>query len=195
MKIIGLTGGIAVGKSEVAKIMRLHNIPVFDADAAVHEIYRNGIGAKLLEPILPAAIDAGVVDRKKLSEIIAADPSMLREIEKIIHPLIHHAEADFLSRARSENESIAVIDSPLIFETNRHKEMDAIILVDASAEAQTKRAMMRPGMTQQKLTLIKNKQLPSHEKRKSSTFIIENNSNLDELKARTEAIIAQIREL
>jgi dephospho-CoA kinase len=194
MKVIGLTGGIAVGKSEVAKIFRKHHIPVFDADAAVHEIYRNGEGAKHLQSAFPSAIKDGSVDRKKLSEIIAGDPSKLKAIETIIHPLVRQAEAEFLSQAKSNNQAIVVIDSPLLIETNHHKDMDATILVDTKSEVQSNRAMARPNMTKEKLDLIISKQLPSVEKRKLCTFIIENNGSLKDLEAQTESIIAKIRE-
>lgn len=195
MKVIGLTGGIAVGKSEVAKIFRKHNIPVFDADAAVREIYQNGVGAKYLQSKFPSAIIEGSVDRKKLSEIIAAHPSRLTDIENIIHPLVRQAESDFLSRARSNDEGVVIIDSPLLIETNHYKEMDATILVDASSELQTKRAMLRPNMTEEKLALIMAKQMTSNEKRKLSNFIIENNGSLKKLETQTAAIIAKIREI
>ncbi len=194
MKVIGLTGGIAVGKSEVAKIFRKHHIPVFDADAAVHEIYQNGEGAKHLQSAFPSAINNGSVERKKLSEIIEAEPSKLRDIEKIIHPLVREAETNFLSNAKSNNKEIVVIDSPLLIETNHHKDMDVTILVDASNETQIGRAMLRPNMTREKLALIISKQMPSDEKRKRSNFIIENNGSLKELQAQTESIIAKIRE-
>lgn len=195
MKVIGLTGGIAVGKSEVAKIFRKHNFPVFDADAAVHEIYQNGMGAKYLHPIFPSAIKDGSVDRKKLSEIIAADPSTLKDIEAIIHPLVRQAEVEFLSRAQANGAAFAIIDSPLLIETNHNKDMDAIILVDASIEEQTKRAMLRPNMTKEKLALIMSKQMSSKDKRKHSTFIIENNGSLNDLEAQTKAIISKLREI
>jgi dephospho-CoA kinase len=194
MKIIGLTGGIAVGKSEVAKIFHKHSIPVFDADAAVHEIYQNGVGAKYLQPMFPSAVTESSVDRKKLSEIITADPSRLKDIEAIIHPLVRQAEVEFLSRAQNNGAAIAIIDSPLLIETKHHKDMDAIILVDASLEEQTKRAMLRPNMTEEKLALIMSKQMSSKDKRKNSTFIIENNGNLQDLEAQTTAIISKLRE-
>ena len=195
MKVIGLTGGIAVGKSEVAKIFRKHNFPVFDADAAVHEIYQNGMGAKYLHPLFPSAITNNFVDRKKLSEIIAADPSKLKDIEAIIHPLVRQAEVEFLSRAQANGAAFAIIDSPLLIETNHNKDMDAIILVDASIEEQTKRAMLRPNMTKEKLALIMSKQMSSKDKRKHSTFIIENNGSLKDLEALTKAIISKLREI
>ena len=195
MKVIGLTGAIAVGKSEVAKIFRKNNIPVFDSDAAVHEIYQNGVGAKYLQSTFPSAINAGSVDRRKLSEIIAAHPSKLKDIEKIIHPLVRQAEADFLSNAQRNNETLVIIDSPLLIETNHHEDMDATILVNAPSDVQTKRAMLRPNMTQEKLAVIRSKQMAFKDKRKFSSYIIENNGSLKDLETQTTAIIAKIREI
>ena len=195
MKVIGLTGGIAVGKSEVAKIFRQNNIPVFDADAAVHEIYENGVGAKYLSADFPTAIIEKSVDRKKLSEILANDTTKLEILEKIIHPLVRQAETQFLAEARSDKRDLAIIDSPLLIETNHHKDMDAIILVDANIETQKRRAMLRPNMTEKKFAFITSKQLPSSDKRKFSHFIIENNGDLKSLESQTLTIIAKIRDL
>jgi dephospho-CoA kinase len=195
VKVIGLTGGIAVGKSEVARIFRKHHIPVFDADAAVHEIYQNGEGAKHLQSTFPTAIIDGTVDRKKLSEIIAGDPSKLRIVEKIIHPLVRKAEAEFLAHAKNNNQAIVIIDSPLLIETNHHKDMDVTILVDATRAVQIDRAMLRPYMTREKLAVIVSKQMPQDEKRKYSNYVIENNGSLEDLKNQTIAIIAKIRDI
>lgn len=192
MKVIGLTGGIATGKSEAAKIIRKLNIPVFDADAAVHEIYQNGIGAKHLKDLCPSAIDGDRVDRKKLSDLIAYQPSLLKQIELIIHPLVRQAENDFLFESEASNHKIAVIESPLLIETGHHKNMNATILIDTLPEVQKSRAMSRSGMTEEKFRIILSKQMPSTEKRKHSTYIVENNGNLAELKNQIHKIFKEL---
>ncbi len=181
MKVIGLTGGIATGKSEAAKIIRKLNIPVFDADAVVHQIYQNGVGAKHLKTVCPDAVNGESVDRKKLSELIAKRPVLLKQIELIIHPIVHQAEIDFLNNSRCEKSEIVVIDSPLLIESGHHKDMDATILIDAFPEAQRMRAMLRPDMTKEKFNMIISKQMPTNEKRKHSKYIIDNNGSLAEL--------------
>jgi dephospho-CoA kinase len=192
MKVVGLTGGIATGKSEAAKIIRKLSIPVFDADAAVHDIYQNGIGAKHLNTLCPGAIDGDRVDRKKLSVLIALQPTLLKKIELIIHPLVRQAEIEFLSKAKLAKHKMVVIDSPLLIETGHHKDMDVTILIDALPETQRSRAMLRPGMTEEKFSMIMTKQMPSSEKRKYSSYIIENNGDLGELENKIQKIFQEL---
>jgi dephospho-CoA kinase len=188
--IIGLTGSIAMGKSAVAKILRTLNIPVFDADEAVHKIYEDGTAAQALVDICPHAIVNQKIDRKILSALIAENPNMLKSVTEIIHPLVHKAEHDFIAKAKSD---IVVIDSPLILEAGRAREMDIIIVVSSSLENQEARALARPGMTREKLNLIRSKQMPDIEKRSWADYVIENNGTLDELETVTIAMISEIK--
>ena len=192
MKVIGLTGGIAAGKSEAAKIIRQLNIPVFDTDAAVHEIYNNGLGAKHLRELFPDAIDGDRVVRNKLYELVTKQPGLFKQLELIIHPLVRNSENDFLFALRSTNHQVAVIDSPLLIETGHHKDMDATILIEALPEIQKSRAMMRPGMTDEKFRLIIAKQMPSTEKRKHSTYIVKNNGDLTDLENQIRHIFVEL---
>jgi dephospho-CoA kinase len=190
MMVIGLTGSIAMGKSEVAKIFRTLNIPVFDADATVHDIYENGMAAKLLADVCPEAIVGEKLDRKILSALIAKNPDLLKSITGIIHPLVQAAESRFLDEQHSD---IAVIDSPLILETGRARDMDMIIVVSSSPENQEARALSRPGMTLEKLNMIRSKQMPDAEKRAWADYVIENNGTLEELATTTKDLITHIR--
>jgi dephospho-CoA kinase len=190
MIVIGLTGSIAMGKSEVAKTLRALNIPVFDADAYVHQIYEDGTAAKLLTEICPEAISDQKIDRKILSTLIAKNPDLLKSITSIIHPIVEKAERDFL---HNQNSDIVVIDSPLILESGRVREMDLLIVVSASPDNQTSRALTRPGMTIEKLEMIRSKQMPDVEKRQWADYVIENNGTLQELRDTTIALINHIR--
>jgi dephospho-CoA kinase len=190
MMVIGLTGSIAMGKSEVAKIFRTLNIPVFDADATVHDIYENGMAAKLLADVCPEAIVGEKLDRKILSALIAKNPDLLKSITGIIHPLVQASESRFLDEQHSD---IAVIDSPLILETGRARDMDMIIVVSSSPENQEARALSRPGMTLEKLNMIRSKQMPDAEKRAWADYVIENNGTLEELATTTKDLITHIR--
>ena len=190
MIVIGLTGSIASGKSEVAKTLRTLNIPVFDADATVHEIYNNGTAATALATLCPTAISGNKVDRKILSQLISQHPSLLKAITAIIHPLVHKAEQDFLHQLSSD---IAVIDSPLILELGRAGEMDLLIVVSTSHENQKSRTLARPNMTQEKFNLIQSKQMPDAEKRLWADYIIENNGTLAELAETTKTLLREIR--
>lgn len=189
--IIGLTGSIAMGKSEVARIIRTLNIPVFDADATVHQIYEHGTAAKALSAISPEAIEGKTVNRKILSAHIAKNPELLKSITNIIHPIVNAAEQKF----RSENEGyLAVIDSPLILENGRARDMDLLIVVSAAPELQRARALARTEMTPEKFDLIISKQMPDDEKRAWADYVIENNGTLGELETTTKALIDHIKE-
>lgn len=189
--IIGLTGSIAMGKSEVARIIRTLNIPVFDADATVHQIYEDGTAAKALSAISPEAIEGKTVNRKILSAHIAKNPELLKSITNIIHPIVNAAEQKF----RSENEGyLAVIDSPLILENGRARDMDLLIVVSAAPELQRARALARTEMTPEKFDLIISKQMPDDEKRAWADYVIENNGTLGELETTTKALIDHIKE-
>ncbi len=192
MKVIGLTGGIATGKSEVSKFLLKQAIPVFDTDAAVHELYNNGKAAGQLRDICPQAINGKIVDRWMMSQLIIQNPTLLNKIEAIIHPLVRKAETEFLAQAKAANQRVAVVDSPLLIETGHHNDMDSVVLVDASLENQTRRAMARPGMTADKLKFIFAKQMSAEQKRKQSDFIIENNATLAELETQTNLIFAKL---
>ena len=192
MKVIGLTGGIATGKSEATKIIRKLNIPVFDADAAVHDIYQNGTGARHLKALCPEAIEEDRVDRKKLSQLIAYHPTLLKQIETVVHPLVRQAENEFLIESRRTKHKLVVIDSPLLIETGHHKDMDATILIDATPETQRSRAMLRSGMTEEKFNMINSKQMSSSERRQHSNYIIENNGTLADLEIQILRIFKEL---
>jgi dephospho-CoA kinase len=188
--IIGLTGSIAMGKSEVAKTLRSMGIAVFDADATVHQIYQDGTAARALHQLCPEAISGSKVDRKILSNLITKNPNLLKSVTAIIHPLIHKAEQEFLN---SHKDEIVVIDSPLILEGGRAREMDVLIVVSATAELQKSRALARTGMTVEKFDMILSKQMPDDEKRKWADYVIENNGSLEELATVTKALVAEIK--
>src|ERR1700761_1892167 len=101
MKIIGLTGGIGMGKSTAAAAFRRAGIPVFDADAVVHRLQaKDGRAVPAIEAAFPGIVRAGEIDRAALRRRVMADTAALRRLEAIIHPLVRQAEGRFLARAR-----------------------------------------------------------------------------------------------
>lgn len=192
MKVIGLTGGIATGKSEVTRILRKLNIPVFDADAAVHTLYQNGVAAKALKNICPDAVEGQRINRRKISELILKQPVLLKKIEAIIHPLVRKSEKDFLSDAAHSSEKIVVIDSPLLIETGHYKNMDFSVLIATTKQNQKLRALARPNMTKEKIELLLAKQMPTEEKRKLVDLVIENNGTLEELEQKIRSTFQKL---
>ena len=192
MKLVGLTGGIAAGKSEVTQILLRIGIPVFDSDAAVHVLYQNGMAAKYLEKICPQAVINGNIDRQILSKLVLENPSLLKKIEVVIHPLVREMETAFINSVVTSSAKIAVIDSALLIETGHYKDMDFSVLVTTSRQNQIERAMQRPHMTLEKVEMILAKQLSQIEKRKYVDFVIENNGTLNELESKVKSIFGNL---
>jgi dephospho-CoA kinase len=190
---IGLTGSIAMGKSEVGRILVGEGIPLFDSDREVHRLYETAEGVALLNPFVPETIRNGQVDRALLTKIVLADPARLNQIETVVHAEIAKRRDAFVATAESNGHTIVVYDVPLLFEKHMEKTVDATIVVSASEAEQRKRALSRDGMTPEKLDMIMSRQMPDHEKRKRADYVIENNGTLEQLVERTRSVLNQIK--
>lgn len=182
-----------MGKSETAKMFAARGIPVFDSDATVHELYAaGGAAVEPLSRLVPEAILGGAIDRRKLAARVQADPSLLKSIEAIVHPLVKAQQATFLAEAAKRSD-LAVLDIPLLFETGREKDVDVIIVVSTSAEKQRDRALARPGMTVEKLDFIMSRQLRDVEKRARADYVIDTSESLEATAREVDRVIAEIR--
>ncbi|MBL6768713.1 MAG: dephospho-CoA kinase [Alphaproteobacteria bacterium] len=174
MRIIGLTGSIATGKSSVSDMFRYLRIPVHDADRSVHNFL--GPHGLAVSDIIAAFGDVGNldngIDRQKLGDIIFSDPEAKNRLELIVHPLIWQDRQKFFKHMRLQNRKIVVVDIPLLFETGSDMVCDNIICVWAPYFLQRQRALHRAGMTQQKLDAILNNQLPQHKKMQLADFCL-----------------------
>jgi dephospho-CoA kinase len=193
MKIVGLTGSIAMGKTHAARIFAEEGIPVFDADAVVHRFYQpGGKAVNIVRSLSPKAVVEGAVDRRRLSAAVMKDEGLLRRLEEAIHPLVREEQARFLEREHRRKSPIVVIDVPLLFETGRENEFDSIIVVSAPPEIQRQRALARPGMTPEKLDLILSRQLPDHEKRARADFVVETGGSDELTRSQVRRIVNQL---
>jgi dephospho-CoA kinase len=190
---IGLTGSIAMGKSEVARILAAQGLPLFDADVEVHKLYDSEDGAKLLQQHVPEAIVDSRVDRGKLTEIVMADPQRLHQLEAVVHAEIGRRRSQFVATAEADGYSIALFDIPLLFEKQLENTVDVTLVVSAPLAEQQNRALARPHMTQQKLEMILSRQMPDYEKRNRADYIIENDGSLDVLNQRTLNVLTEIK--
>ncbi len=172
MRVLGLTGSIAMGKSTAAAIFRRLGIPVYDSDAVVHSLL-SSTAVQTISAVFPDVIVHGAVDRLALGARVWGDFVQLQQLESILHPLVRQAERRFLQRAATNHKLMVVLDIPLLFETNGEQRCDAVAVVTAPQFLQTQRAMRRVGMTLKKLESIRRRQIPENEKRRRATFVVQ----------------------
>ena len=188
MFIIGLTGSVGMGKSTTARLFAEQGVPVHDADAVVHRLYE-GEAVAAIEAAFPGATTRGKVDRSRLSALVLDDPSALKRLEAIVHPLVQAAEQELLAQAQARGEKVAVLDIPLLFETGGDRRVDAVVVASAPAEMQQARVLARPGMTWEKLEAILRKQMPDVEKRRRADFVVDTSHGIDDARAQVRAIL------
>ncbi|MEP9367776.1 dephospho-CoA kinase [Xanthobacter sp. VNH20] len=172
MWILGLTGSIGMGKSATAGLFRAEGVPVYDADAAVHALYR-GDAVAPVEAAFPGVTKDGAIDRPSLSARVLGDAEAMKRLEAIVHPLVRGREIAFLERARAAGARLVVLDIPLLFETGGEKRVDAVAVVSAPGDVQEARVLERPGMTRERFAAILAKQLPDSLKRARAHFLID----------------------
>jgi dephospho-CoA kinase len=170
--VLGLTGSIGMCKSATAAMFRALGVPVHDADAVVHALYR-GAAAPLIAKAFPGTVADGVVDRSALGKEVLGQPERLKELEAIVHPLVRAERDAFLTAAVAARAPVAVIDIPLLFETGGERDCDAVLVVTASREVQRARVLARAGMTEEKFAAIAAKQMPDAEKREKAHFLVD----------------------
>jgi dephospho-CoA kinase len=178
MKVIGLTGGIGMGKSTAAAAFRRSHIPVFDADATVHDLQAPGGGA--LRPIgaaFPGTVRAdeggrAMLDRAALRDRVLADPTALKRLESIMHPLVRAAERAFLARVRRAGARLAVLDIPLLLETGGEARVDVVVVVSAPRAVQIERVRRRRRMDRAQIAAVLGRQMPDAEKRRRADIVV-----------------------
>ena len=191
MLILGLTGSIGMGKSTTAKLFAEAGVPVYDADAAVHQLYQ-GEAAPLIEAAFPGTTAGGKVDRAKLSERVVHDPAAIRQLESIVHPMLGASRQKFFEDAEAAGAPVAVVDVPLLFETGGEKRVDAVVVVTTSPELQRERVLARGTMDEEKFNSILARQMPDAEKRKRADFVVDTSHGLEPVRAQITHILAEV---
>jgi dephospho-CoA kinase len=191
MFVLGLTGSIGMGKTTTARLFAEEGVPVHDADAAVHALYR-GEAVAPIEAAFPGTTADGQVDREKLSKAVLGDPAALKRLEAIVHPLVRATEQIFLAQAERKKASVAVLDIPLLFETGGETRVDAVVVVSAPAGVQRLRVLERPGMTEEKFRALLAKQVPDDEKRRRADFIVDSGQGIDQARAQVREILKKV---
>lgn len=191
MRILGLTGSIGMGKSTTAKLFAEAGVPVYDADAAVHQLYE-GEAAPAIEAAFPGTTVNGKVDRQKLSAHVVHDPAAIKQLERIVHPMLGASRQRFFADAEAAQAPVVVLDIPLLFETGGEKRVDAVVVVSTSPELQRERVLARGTMDEAKLDAIIAKQTPDAEKRKRADFVVDTSHGLEPVRAQIKDILAEV---
>lgn len=190
--VLGLTGSIGMGKSTTSGFFRDAGIPVWDADAAVHALYAPGGAAVVpLGALCPAAVVDGGIERAALKDWIACDPSALKQIETVVHPLVARDREQFIAHHRTEKTPLLVLDVPLLFESGADRLCDAVLVVSADPAVQRSRVMARPGMTEAHFNALLAKQMPDARKRALADHLIITES-LEQTARDVKALISKL---
>ena len=202
MLLIGLTGSIGMGKSTAAERFRALGLPVIDADAEVHKLYR-GAAVVPIEAAFPGTTrqlpDGGragttwEVDRAALAQVLLADPARFKTLEKIVHPMVFEAEKRLLREAVSQGAAMAVLEVPLLFEGGGERRVDVTVVVSASPEKQRERVLARPGMTAEKLDQLLARQMPDAQKRAKADFVVDTGTTIPETEAQIDRIVESLK--
>ena len=194
MQILGLTGSIGMGKSTIAGMFRERGIAVFDADAEVHRLYA-GEAVSRIEAAFPGTTADGRVDRARLAAVLANNAERFRILEKIVHPLVRKGEQDFLRAAAARGDKVAVLEIPLLLETELDAQVDAVVVVSAPGHLQRARVLERPGMTDERLDALLERQMPDSMKRHRADFVVDTGGTLADSEAQVDAILSALRSM
>ena len=192
MLIVGLTGSIGMGKSTAANYFKDQGIAVFDADAAVHELY-SGRAAPLIENAFPGTTVGGKVDRHLLSGALLKNPTDFSKLEAIIHPMVREEERKFLRTQAEAGAKMAVLEIPLLLETGADALVDVVIVVSAGPEIQEARVLERPNMTRAKFEKIRSLQMHDAEKRKRADFLVDTSESISKSQDELASIISKLQ--
>jgi dephospho-CoA kinase len=191
---IALTGGIATGKTYVATRLREAGVPIVDADAVSREVVTPGSPAlaAIRKRFGPDAVRRdGTMDRIRVGQIVFKDKRARLDLEAIIHPAVVKAINDFFATL-PKRTPFAVADIPLVFETNRDKEFDAIIVVACPREMQLQRMMVRNKLSKEDAERRLAAQLPIDQKVKKATYVIDNAGTFEQTDAQIAALIEKL---
>ena len=192
--IVGLTGGIASGKSTVSNLFRKYGIEIVDADKVAKEVSEKKESIEKISNIFGKDIldSDGKIVREKLREKAFKNRDLLQELNKIIHPQV----MEYFKRKKEENskDEILIFDIPLLYETKMEYLCDKIIVVGVDVQKQIRRVVARDGSSEELAKKIIFNQMPLDEKIKKADIVIMNDGTLDELEAKVMKIYRELKE-
>jgi dephospho-CoA kinase len=195
VRVVGLTGGIASGKTTFARVLRRRGVPVVDADALARAAVAPGAPA-LAE--IAREFGAGVIaadgglDRKRMAALVFGDPEARRRLEAITHPAVRQAMAEETARLAARGHDLAFYDTPLLFEVGLDRVLDSVVVVWAPPAVQRARVVARDGLTPAEADARLAAQLPIDEKAARADFVVENVGPVEELEGKAERLLADL---
>ncbi|MBI1993144.1 MAG: dephospho-CoA kinase [Deltaproteobacteria bacterium] len=192
---MGLTGGIATGKSTVTSMLRQLGARIIDADELAREIVGPGQEAwrEIVEAFGSEMVRADqTIDREKLRKIIFADPQARKRLESITHPRIRALAQERIGQLAAEGAELVIYAAPLLFENQVHLWLRPVILVACAATLQKQRLLKRDGLSEEEARRHLQAQMSLEEKRKLADFIIENDGSLEELEKKVREVWEKI---
>lgn len=195
-KIIGLTGGIATGKSTVSNILRENGIPIIDADQLTRRLQRPGsAGLKRLAAEFGQQVirPDGQLDRQQLGQQVFDDPSDRQKLDGIMQPLIREAVTDQLAIFKRQQVPAVVLDFPLLFEAHYDQDCDYIVVVAVNPPTQLQRLMARNGYSKREAEERIAAQMPLKQKMRLADRVIDNNGPLKSTKEQVAQFINDLK--
>ncbi len=196
MVVYGLTGGIGAGKSAVCQLLQELGVAVVFADDVGKQVVAKGSDglAAIVSAFGQEMLDStGALDRKALGALVFSDPDKRRQLEGILHPLVkQHSQAVFRELI-AKGEPIVVYESALLFESQRHLEMRANILVTASEAQRVARVQQRDGCTEEDVRARMKAQMDEAEKRRMVDYVLDNNGDIEALRQQVQTLVATLR--
>lgn len=194
--ILGLTGGIATGKSIVTGMLRERGIPVIDADQIAREVVEPGKPA--YEAIVrhfgkDILLEDGQIDRKGLGEIVFSDESERQKLNAIVHPEVRRVMREEAEAAEANGADIVFMDIPLLFESKLQHMVEKIVVVYAPGDMQLARMMERDELEEEQAQKRLRAQFPIDQKKLEADFLIDNSFSREETERQVEALLAEIR--
>jgi dephospho-CoA kinase len=199
MLIVGLTGGVASGKSVVSRILKEEGAYLIDADQIARELVqpRTSAWEELVKVFGKEILQKdGSIHRKKLAAKVFSDPTQRDLLNRTLHPWIKEEMGRRLKAiGQKDPEAIVVIDAPLLVETGDHREMDKVIVVISTEAQQIARLREREGMDQEEARRIMASQIATEEKVKVADFVIRNEGSLEETERRAREVFQELKRI
>jgi dephospho-CoA kinase len=196
---VGLTGGIASGKSAVSGMFAELGCHVLDSDAITRELFEPGnpVNQAVAAAFGPQVVDAdGRIDRRVLGEAVFNSPQLRLKLNSLVHPAIIKRQGEFLAELEAKDpHAIGIIEAALMIEVGTYRNYDAVIVVTCTPEDQRRRLRERSGLTEEQIEARISSQMPMEHKARFADFIIDNSGDLGTTRFQVEQVYESLRAL